>query len=87
MLTIYSIFENIPLEEAIAKFEGSQRYGDLKKCVAESVIKVLKPIQQKYHEIMNSTLLDEVLDSGRDRANAIANKKYETIRKLVGFGR
>lgn len=87
LLTIYSIFENIPLEEAIAKFEGSQRYGDLKKCVAESVIKVLKPIQQKYHEIMNSTLLDEVLDSGRDRANAIANKKYETIRKLVGFGR
>jgi tryptophanyl-tRNA synthetase len=87
LITIYSVFAKIPLEDAIKKFEGQERYGDLKKAVADAVINVLKPIQQKYYEILNSSLVDEVLDAGRERANKIASQKYEVVRKLVGFGR
>lgn len=87
LITIYSIFEGVPLEDAIKKFEGSERYGDLKKATADAVIKVLKPIQERYNEIINSDLLDRVLDKGRQKAEKIASEKYEKIRKLVGFGR
>ena len=43
--------------------------------------------QEKFHKIMDSGLVDEVLDRGRDYATAIAAEKYDTIRRVVGFGR
>ena len=32
-------------------------------------------------------IADEVLDKGRERANEIANRKYDLVRRAVGFGR
>lgn len=87
LITIYSVFENIPLEEAIKKFEGEERYSVLKTATADAVIKVLKPIQERYYEIISSNLVDEVLDKGRERAIEIASKKYDFVRRKVGFGR
>lgn len=87
LLTIYSVFENIPLKSAIERFEGCERYGDLKKAVADSIVNALKPMQEKYYDIIQTKLVDEVLDKGRERANKIASEKYDMVRKLVGFGR
>lgn len=87
LITIYSVFAGVPLDEAVRKFDGLERYGELKKQVADAVINVLKPIQQKYNEIINSNAIDDVLDMGRKRAVEIASAKYEKVRKLVGFGR
>lgn len=87
LITIYSALSGTPLEEAIAKFEGMERYGDFKKQIIEAVMDTLSPIQQKYEEISATGLVDEVLDAGRARANEIATAKYEQVRKLVGFGR
>jgi arginine decarboxylase len=41
----------------------------------------------RYNDIVSSGLANEVLDAGREKANKIANEKYEQVRKLVGFGR
>lgn len=87
LINLYAIFANVSLEDSIKKFGGSERYGDLKKCVAEAIINALKPIQEKYYQLIDSSIIDEVLDKGKERANEIANAKYEKIRKLVGFGR
>lgn len=86
LLTIYSVFAGTTIEEAVAKFEGGN-YGELKGGVADVVVEKLMVFQEKFHKIMESGLVDEVLDRGRDYANAIAAEKYDTIRRVVGFGR
>ena len=59
----------------------------MKKAVADSIVNALKPMQEKYYDIIQTKLVDEVLDKGRERANKIASEKYDMVRKLVGFGR
>lgn len=87
LITIYSALSNTPLDAAIAKFEGMERYGDFKKEVIEVVLDTVLPIQKKYAEIEKSGFVDEVLDKGKVRANEIASEKCEKVFKAVGFGR
>lgn len=87
LITIYAALSGMPLQEAIDKFTGMERYGDFKKEVIEVVNGTLQPIQKEYSRLINSGFVDEVLDKGRDRANEIASKKYDQVRKMVGFGR
>ena len=74
------------LEEIVNKFSGGG-YGDLKKALAEVLVEKLTGIQDKYNKIMQSGIIDDALDAGRDYTNAIAKEKYERIRKAVGYGR
>ena len=62
-------------------------YGNLKKEVADLVSSVLLDIQDKYNEIINGTMLDDVLDKGRDITLEIAKKKTMDVFKKVGLGR
>lgn len=87
LITIYSALSGTPLPTAIEKFNGSERYGDLKKEVIDVVQSVLKPIREEYYRLEKSDYVDQVLDKGRDRAIEIASKKYELVRSIVGFGR
>ena len=86
LLTIYSVFSGMSIEDIVAKFDGGG-YGDLKKSLAEILVERLTVIQDKYNSIMSSGIIDDVLDKGRDFTNEIARAKYETIRKVVGYGR
>ncbi len=86
LLTIYSVFAECSINDAVKKFENSN-YKELKTTIAELLATKLGEIQEKYQEILNSTLVDEVLDSGREYSNKIAEKKYREIAHLVGFGR
>lgn len=87
LITIFAALSNTSMKDAIEHFEGMERYGDLKKEVFEIVWNTLQPIQKEYERLTLSGYVDEVLDKGRERANEIATKKYEKIRRLVGFGR
>ena len=86
LLTIYSVFTGCAIEDAVAKFEGGG-YGDLKKAVADAVVEKVVPFQDKYNEVINSGIINDILDAGRDYTNEIAKEKYELVRKAVGFGR
>lgn len=86
LLTIYSIFSGTTIPEAEKHFENA-RYGDLKKEVAEVVVKFLAELQDKYAETVKSGIVDETLDRGRQRAREIAAETYDQVRRLVGFGR
>ena len=86
LLTIYSVFGGVSIEDAVKKFEGGG-YGDLKQATAEVLVEKLTAFQDKYNEVMSSGIVDEVLDAGREYSNKIAAEKYERIRKAVGFGR
>lgn len=87
LITLYSALTKTPLESAIQKFDGMTRYGDFKKQIIEAVLSVVLPFQEKYNDIYKSSLVDDVLDVGAKKAREIAGEKYETVRKLVGFGR
>lgn len=86
LITIYSIFKDISINEVEKIFSGVG-YGEFKKCVADVLVEVLTKIQCNYHDIMSSGIVDDVLDRGRDLTNQIAAEKYEKIRRIVGFGR
>ena len=86
LLTIYSYFKNITIEESVEKFKDSN-YGTFKKEVADTVVENILKIQEKYDKIINSKELDEILDNGKNKMNEYAKAKYENVRNKVGLGR
>ncbi len=87
LITLYSALSGTPLQKAIDHFTGMERYGDFKKEVLEVIYETLRPVQAEYERLSQSDYVDEVLDKGLDRANEIANRKYDLVRRAVGFGR
>lgn len=86
LITIYSTLKGISIEETENYFKD-YNYGNLKKEVADIVVEKLTSIQEKYNQIINSDLIDKVLDEGKVKVNDIASKKYEEVIKKVGLGR
>ena len=86
LLTIYSSIKGISLKET-EKYFKDYNYGSLKKEVADILVEKLTDIQNKYNEIINSNMLDEILDEGARITNEYAKKKYEEVKNKVGLGR
>lgn len=86
LLTIYSSLKNISIEEAEDYFKD-YNYGNFKKEVADLVVSALSNIQTKYNEIINGTMLDDILDKGRKKTCEIAKEKTLDVFKKVGLGR
>ena len=61
LLTIYSALTDTPIKELEEQYMG-KNYQVFKADLAEVVADALRPIQQRYFEIMNSTELDKILD-------------------------
>ncbi len=86
LLTIYSALSDLDIKQVEEKFKN-YNYGNLKKEVADIVIEKILEIQKKYHEYMDSGLVDEVLNKGLKIVQEIAQNKYNEILKKVGLGR
>ncbi len=86
LLTLYCTFGGGTMEEACARFADAG-YGELKKEVADRIVAEVSGIQDRYREICNGSLIDDVLDAGRDFSLEIARAKYDEVRRKVGFGR
>ena len=86
LLTIYSVITNISFKDIEKKYEGAG-YKEFKEDLGEIVYQELKPIQDRYKELINSKELDDILDKGRDRANQVASKKVYKLMDRVGLGR
>ncbi len=86
LLDIHSALSGEPVSSIEARFEG-KGYGDFKAEVAQVVVEALRPIQERYHELLNSPELDEILDKGAYEANKAANKTLRKMKNAVGLGR
>jgi tryptophanyl-tRNA synthetase len=86
LLSIYSILNNESIEQIEARYEG-KGYGEFKTDVAEVVVNALAPIQAKHKELMESDTLDEILDQGAEKANAVAHKMIKKMENAMGLGR
>lgn len=64
------------------------RYGDLKKQLAEDIINFNTPIREKIEEIKADTAyLNKVVNMGREKAQASAEKTLRDIREIIGIKR
>ena len=83
LLTIYSLFTGMEIEEVINKFNG-QGYGTLKKELAEVVIDKLTVIQKNYKDLSRDYVL-KVLKEGAERAQAVAEKTLKEVKEKMGL--
>lgn len=85
LMQIYSAITNKTMEEIEKEFEG-KGYGDFKMAVANSVIEKLKPIQDKYKEILNDKeYLEKVYTQGAENARKLASKTLEDVKNKIGI--
>ncbi|MBM7586518.1 tryptophanyl-tRNA synthetase [Bacillus pakistanensis] len=86
LLSIYSILSGETIDHLEKKYEG-KGYGEFKGDLAEVVVDTIKPIQDRYYELINSEELDHILDRGAEKANFVANKMVKKMEKALGLGR
>lgn len=86
LLTIYSLFANESIADLEQKYEGVG-YGKFKEELAEVIIAKLKPIQERYYDLIESQQLDEILIEGAEKANEIANQTLKEVKKAMGLYR
>jgi len=84
LLEIMSSLSGEEIPSICARFEG-KGYGEFKKEVAEVVGNELQKIQDRYNEIINSSLLEETLQKGAIAASQIAYKKLKKVQKKMGI--
>ncbi len=85
LLTIYSAFTGIDIEQAEKDFEGIG-YGDFKLKVGEAVVAVLEPIRREKNRLLqNKDYLDDVLKDGAERAASLAYRTLGKVYKKVGL--
>lgn len=64
----------------------SIRYGDLKKQIAEDIIKTVTPIRERIREYSSNTqLLDRIAQEGAEVARASASQTLKEVRQIIGF--
>lgn len=86
LLVILSACTNKQVEVLESELKNTN-YADFKKIVADAVISILEPLQAKYYEYLNSPLLDEILNKGRDKAIYTSNKMIKKVYHKIGLGR
>ena len=85
LLTIYSAFSGVSIEEAEARFEG-KGYGDFKLAVGEAVVDALAPIQKKYHDYLaDKAELERIMKEGAEKAHRIAARTMQKVKRKIGF--
>ena len=86
LINIASSLSEYSKEDIEKMFEG-KNYGEFKRFVADIVCEEIGKIQGKYNEIINSSLLDEILDEGLENSRKLAKEKYDLLREKVGLVR
>ncbi len=85
LMSIYSCCTGLDYDAIEKEFDG-KGYGDFKLAVAESVIESIKPVQEKYNELMaDKAYIEKCAAEGAMKASYIANKTLSKVMKKVGF--
>ena len=62
------------------------RYGDLKKQLAEDIIKATDPIRNKINDILtDSEYMSRVVREGSEKARESASKTIREVREIIGY--
>ena len=62
------------------------RYGDMKKQLAEDILKFTDPIREKINEILSDNkYLAKVVANGAEKARASASQTVRDVREIIGY--
>ncbi|XWK89863.1 MAG: tryptophan--tRNA ligase [Phormidium sp.] len=85
LLSIYQVLSGKEKEAVERHFEGKGAAA-LKKELTELLVEDLKPIREKYNELAsNPSLVDVVLQKGRERVEPIAKQTLAIAKQRVGL--
>lgn len=86
LMTIYSVITELSFDEITAKYQG-KGYGEFKGDLAEIVANEVGKVQESFNKWYNSAELNRILDEGKMKAEYLASKKMNKLRKKFGYGR
>lgn len=86
LINIYSALTGMDINSIENEFKSSN-YGDFKRMVSDVVCSELKVIQDRYNDIINGSMIDEMLDAGILKTRLIAKEKFELMKERMGLGR
>lgn len=84
LLVIYSLCSGEPIS-AIEERYGDRGYGQFKKDLAEVVVETLKPIQERFKEVSEPGVIEEVLKKGYERAESLAAPTLRDFKEKLGL--
>lgn len=85
LLDIYSACTGKNPADAVKEFEG-KGYGELKLAVGESVVSVLKPLQDEFARLSkDKAYIDGIIKENAEKANYYATKTLRKVQRKVGF--
>jgi tryptophanyl-tRNA synthetase len=85
LLDIYTACTGKTTAEAEKEFQG-QGYGTFKEAVAESVIAILKPMQEEFARLSkDKAYIDGIIRENDEKAAYFANKTLRKAAKKIGF--
>ena len=85
LLGIYSSLKNENLNNSINEF-SSKNFSKFKKKLTDLLVEKISPISHEINKIRKDKgYIDDILKEGGRKANEIASKKVEDIKKIIGF--
>ena len=85
LMEIYSAVTGMTLDQIETEFQG-KGYGDFKMAVGEAVVEELRPIQQRFAELMkDKAYLESAMKQGAERASHVAQRTLDKSMKKMGF--
>lgn len=88
---IFLLMKLVSEPEVMAKFEADYnqctiRYGDMKKQLAEDMVRFVAPVREKAEAIRNNEkYLREVMEKGAEKARKSAAATMEIVRSAIGL--
>ena len=85
LMDIYSAVTGKTYEEIEKEFAG-KGYGDFKLAVGETVADHLKPLQERYEQLMkDKAYIESMIKQNDEKAAYYANKTLRKVQKKVGL--
>ena len=88
---IFLLMGLVSKDDVIKKYQSDYntctiRYGDMKKQLAEDMVRFISPIREKAEAIRHDTLyLKQVMEKGAEKARASAKITMELVRQAIGL--
>ena len=85
LLGIYAKLSEKSIDEIVGEFKGKM-YSQFKSDLGELVVETLRPIQEKYYNLMDDrAYLETILKEGSDKSFVHARKTLSKVYRKVGF--
>ncbi len=85
LMSIYSSIIDVNLDDTIDKFSG-KNFSEFKENLSQVLVDKIIPISNEIKKLLKEkSFLDQILDSGRQKADKIASEKVKKIQEIMGF--